>query len=307
MQAFSVGIGAWQALSASFETGATVVSVARRSLYCQAGTDLLCVGSEAIERGPINILLNDDDWKMLRGSVTVGTRLKFKDNLACGPMDINWSKSIIFAAKCPEATGVTAPQANLKNLWNLLYLQGKGPVAETVGYLLGRQGLTSSDPVMNKVKKKIVYSLKLLKKGWQRPYCRPDLAEAVKNLLGLGPGLTPLGDDFLVGYLSGLTLVGDRNGVSQGLRSELRVLIIDHLAQTNEISQAHLRWACAGYYTEPLILLLTGLAEGNQRHLHPAIINLLQRGATSGTDTAAGLLWALEHGKEMHNGYSMAH
>src|SRR5690606_34858462 len=64
----------------------------------------------------------------------------------------------------------------------------------------------------------------------------------VEQLLGLGPGLTPSGDDFLAGALAALYGVGARDHV-QLLWSKLEPCLS---SATNEISAAHLRCAASG-------------------------------------------------------------
>jgi hypothetical protein len=114
------------------------------------------------------------------------------------------------------------------------------------------------------------------------------IAQAVQGLVGLGPGLTPAGDDALIGWLAGTALLGpDRR--SEVLCQAVRA----RLARTTDVSGAHLEDALAAAFSEPLAqfanALVRDLAEAQR-----ALADLAAVGATSGLDAAAGLLAAVE-------------
>lgn len=96
-----------------------------------------------------------------------------------------------------------------------------------------------------------------------------DLDGAVDALTGLGPGLTPAGDDALAGIL---LVAGDRDAA---IAAAAR-------ARTNDIACAFLRWAARGQSIEPVHRLLAG---GGR----PALADLLRFGHSSGADLAFGL------------------
>jgi hypothetical protein len=114
-----------------------------------------------------------------------------------------------------------------------------------------------------------------------------DAARAVvEALVGLGPGLTPAGDDVLAGALAALAGAGDslRFGV---LSAEVgRVL-----SRTTPVSAALLGEACRGRAVPELIGLLRALAGGGD--LDVALGRLAQVGHTSGAALALGVRSAL--------------
>ncbi|HXV07544.1 MAG TPA: DUF2877 domain-containing protein, partial [Burkholderiales bacterium] len=114
------------------------------------------------------------------------------------------------------------------------------------------------------------------------------IAHAVHGLVGLGPGLTPAGDDALIGWLAGTALLGpDR-------RSELLCQAVRaRLARTTDVSRAHLEDALAGAFSEPLAQFANALVRG-PGEAQRALADLAAVGATSGLDAAAGLLAAVE-------------
>jgi hypothetical protein len=114
------------------------------------------------------------------------------------------------------------------------------------------------------------------------------IAQAVHGLIGLGPGLTPAGDDALIGWLAGTALLGpDRR--SEALCHAVRA----RLARTTDVSRAHLEDALAGEFSEPLAQLANALLR-SAAEAQRALADLAAVGATSGRDAAAGLLAAVE-------------
>ncbi len=121
-----------------------------------------------------------------------------------------------------------------------------------------------------------------------------DLAaavEAAEQLVGLGPGLTPSGDDILAGLLLALRLLG---GVIRG--GTRAVWLADWLSaavtsdageRTTSLSATLLHCAARGQATGEVAAVLRGLA--GQEPAAPAVTRLLASGHTSGADLAAGL------------------
>ena len=77
----------------------------------------------------------------------------------------------------------------------------------------------------------------------------PGMAcEAVQGLIGLGPGLTPSGDDFLVGALALLDCVGERDAHAALARAIIEALP----GSTSPLSACFLRAAAAAHIGEDL-------------------------------------------------------
>jgi Protein of unknown function (DUF2877) len=122
------------------------------------------------------------------------------------------------------------------------------------------------------------------------------LLEAAHQLIGLGPGLTPSGDDFLVGWLRGLWLVR-RNapGVCRTLDRLRDALLADVGARTSRVGAEFIRYAMGGAFAEVLDQAAVALvAPSHPLVVQSAVSHLLAQGETSGTDTMLGLLTCLE-------------
>lgn len=114
-------------------------------------------------------------------------------------------------------------------------------------------------------------------------------AEAASSLIGLGPGLTPSGDDLLVGLLAGLEAAG------YPLRSALATSIARHARdRTTRIGAAVLANAARGQFAERLHDVIVAVARPDAGGLPRAIERAMAYGATSGADTLVGLFTALD-------------
>lgn len=116
----------------------------------------------------------------------------------------------------------------------------------------------------------------------------------VGGLIGLGSGLTPAGDDLLVGYLAGLwCTVRDRSERAHFI-SRLGEKVIDLSSQTNDISRTYLYHATQGQVSSRLTNLAEGICRGeNPEHLGDIAEAAMNVGHTSGMDTVAGMLVGL--------------
>jgi Protein of unknown function (DUF2877) len=123
-----------------------------------------------------------------------------------------------------------------------------------------------------------------------------QLREATRRLVGLGLGLTPSGDDFLVGCLSGLRLIRqNKQAVFQLLERWRDALLPDVDARTTRVGAAFIRYALDGAFAEVLDLAaLSFLAPARPSLVQAAVGRLLAQGETSGSDTTLGLLTGLE-------------
>lgn len=103
---------------------------------------------------------------------------------------------------------------------------------------------------------------------------------AAARLVGLGPGLTPAGDDALIGWVVGLHASGDPHD-ARLLDAVARPLANLAARGTTDLSRALLAAALAGHLSEPAAAFVR---RPDGRHLAA----LLAQGATSGGDFLAG-------------------
>jgi Protein of unknown function (DUF2877) len=108
-----------------------------------------------------------------------------------------------------------------------------------------------------------------------------EVGQVAAMLVGLGPGLTPAGDDLLAGALVSLTAAGDRPR-----REALTAAVRPLLPRTTAVSAAFLEHAAAGRAVPELARFVAALAAG--RIVGGVVQDLLRVGATSGVALAWG-------------------
>lgn len=114
-----------------------------------------------------------------------------------------------------------------------------------------------------------------------------DCAELVK-LIGLGPGLTPSGDDLIAGALIALAALDLLN-----VRDLLWRACHEHLDRTNDISQVHLRTAAMGYGVAAMHAAIHATISGDADRVEQALAAVSAIGHSSGRDGFAGVLIVL--------------
>lgn len=116
------------------------------------------------------------------------------------------------------------------------------------------------------------------------------IAEGAHGLLGVGPGLTPSGDDFLLGFLAGLTSWPEEHCRTAAAKLGT-CLVRDAPAQTTRIAAEYLRYAAMGCYHSYLTSLINAFLAGTDGELADAAAEMLTMGHFSGTDLLLGFVY----------------
>lgn len=118
-------------------------------------------------------------------------------------------------------------------------------------------------------------------------------AEEASHLIGLGPGLTPSGDDFLCGFLGTMSLVSPLLGDQGKDIDDLNRRVMSSIdGRTNPISHAYLRHYARGEPSGSTSRMIQCILDGTESSIKESIINMCRVGHSSGTDTALGVLTA---------------
>lgn len=123
-----------------------------------------------------------------------------------------------------------------------------------------------------------------LQAGWNGDLAQ--LQEGTIQLAGLGSGLTPAGDDFLVGMMLWAWLAHPEP------HAFCHSIIQAGAPRTTTLSAAFLRAASRSECSAAWHRLLAALGSGPDGELEAATRQVISYGATSGADTLAGFLWA---------------
>ncbi len=116
---------------------------------------------------------------------------------------------------------------------------------------------------------------------------RSQVARGARTLAGRGPGLTPSGDDILVGCLLALTALPDVDGASAR-----EAITVSARHRTTQISTAYLDAAARGEASEAWHRLVAAMSTSDAVRVVGAAREVLVVGETSGSDMLGGFVLA---------------
>lgn len=246
----------------------TVLATFARSCYLDLEGSIVAVVAEELLNGPLNIVIRTDHTSSFEplavGSAVTASpevirvegwaSISLLDATRWDPTIRPWSAGDI--ARITENLGVLAgrvfaeaPAAGVKQIESALAAL--------------RSALSSRTPA--------------------------SVRSAAERLAGLGSGLTPSGDDVLVGALVALAAVPDPDA-----GDSLRSAIADGTAnRTTRISDAYLQAAARGEASQAWHRLLAALAGKSTEEVIAAARGVMAFGETSGVDMLAGFLLAV--------------
>jgi hypothetical protein len=124
-----------------------------------------------------------------------------------------------------------------------------------------------------------------------------DLDHAIRSaggMIGLGPGVTPSGDDILLGILAGLWSAAGEDERRLAFLRAFGEALVPLARQTGEISRTYLHHATLGRFSSSLSLLAQAITQGGQ--VQEPLEGAMRVGHSSGMDSATGLLIGLSIG-----------
>ncbi len=285
IQALQKGPHAHRALEA---TRLSVMAVFTRTVYARtANGALLCLAGPDLPLGPFTLTCSP--WERINDAA-----LTPEDHLDVDPRTLRGQRglAIDFSNVQDWTPSIAAPNTHetlssgmRRTLALLPHLASREGLASLLQRFSSNQVDTLPSPVSP-------FTVALLKAGrlgldalWQGLASNSDTSchEATQCLLGLGPGLTPSGDDVLGGALLALRMLG---------RSETAALLahpIDLLgpAATNPISLAYLHAAAQGCASSVLHDALNAVFTDSPA-LESALRGLDRMGHSSGWDSFLG-------------------
>ena len=117
------------------------------------------------------------------------------------------------------------------------------------------------------------------------------LVRATRGLAGLGPGLTPSGDDLLAGFAAAWTLVGEALGLVRAARERVTAALCAGARRgASPLGRAWLEHAGRGELLEPMTGFVGALLAGETRDPRVSVRGALAVGSSSGTDWMVGFL-----------------
>jgi hypothetical protein len=286
--AFEIGCLAARALCPGLR--GRLSAVFERSFYIRLAGQEICIGPPGLGAGPLNLRCQvaDPDWpaRGLRAGAAalVGAReIRVPPNLSIALGD-----AAVWRPPAPGAWSVASLGAGLKALD--ARLPGHVPAQGLGALALAPAPGTPSDAVAAAARGPVAALTRFLRCAFAAEDGRahptvPDLGA----LIGLGPGLTPAGDDLIGGALVALHGLG---------RTDLRAALWHSLraraeAESHAITRAHLGAAAQGLGGAALHALLNDLLSGTTAALPRRLAAIAAIGHSSGWDALAGAVLVL--------------
>jgi len=120
-----------------------------------------------------------------------------------------------------------------------------------------------------------------------------DAIGCCTQIVGWGEGLTPAGDDYLVGLCSGLGALAGEDAARRAFAGRIRAFLSNAGPRTTPIAAHYLALAGRGDFDANILRAVDALrAEPEPSRAMRTLDDIIAVGATSGADTLAGILSA---------------
>lgn len=268
-----------------------VIAVFDRCFYGRIGDDLICVGSASLGMCPLNVITTIPHGGIRLLALEVDMPFRIADG--CIKMRTGHLVLTLDGARTwtPEPVDPLAPERLKSGLEAL----EKATIHRLPEEGLGRfirpaqewESTMPATPVLSHAVEPLGRLQAWLRVALANPLAikRPDIL-LWQELLGLGPGLTPSGDDLIGGVMLALHNLGQLP-----LLKAFSVAVAQVVAErTNVISAAHLRGAMEGMGHEAIHRIIAAVLSGEQEKIPQLIEKVKKIGHTSGWDTLAGIV-----------------
>lgn len=116
------------------------------------------------------------------------------------------------------------------------------------------------------------------------------MTEGICGLLGVGPGSTPSGDDFLLGFLSGMTHA--QHGRCRTASEKMAYHMVENAKNlTTFLSIAYIKYGVKGLYHQCLSDMISAFVAGTEEEMVSKTQALMTLGHSSGIDLLVGFIY----------------
>jgi hypothetical protein len=223
-------------------------------------------------------------------TLTPGLRAVARDGILrfdSSPLTVDMRGAPIWKCRVPELDlnmGLLAAQQAWSAAWDLLNKEQRLKNADLVADDLLQTGRGSSlsqrigRPAMSLITSVDEFDTK-------------GAIRSARQMIGLGPGVTPSGDDILIGFLAGLWSVAGESREKLTFIRSFCAELMRLTRQTSEISRTYLFHAAQGQLSSSLSHLAEAMATG--KSVEEAVQTAIRVGHSSGMDSVTGLLIGL--------------
>jgi hypothetical protein len=257
---------------------------------------LVSLVPEAVQRGPLNLTLQLPHGILSLSSLGVkaGDRVKVRDlTLELGNRNLlSFGSARIYSPKQRFTMPMLANQeieANLEVMIDTARVLGKMSGLGELFALIALGTVEAMPKKLNIFSSFAIPRIIRLENAF-RSENKNALEDAIRGLVGLGPGLTPSSDDMLAGLVL-LCVLYAKNNQNARRASQLTAQATAKgvRGRTTLLSEELLKQAASGRGNEIVIRLCNALLTGKPESVKRETICVLQIGETSGTDTVLGI------------------
>jgi hypothetical protein len=259
---------------------ARILHIFERTVNLIAGDDVISLVAPEIGNGPFNVVLPASDFAR---HITPSDPLRiYPDTLQIGDLTIDMLSAALWNPY-PDWRTIRAQQARLRTLAFAIraVLQQHAP-ADSLAQLVVELPAPPSD-----LEARVVSSARQhwqnLVEGVLRMDCVRCEAGAAQ-LAGLGSGLTPAGDDWLLGC----ALAAHAGFPSPDAAALILEAVRRAASGTHPLSACWLRAAADGACGQDWHTFFARCLEEDARFVHQASLQIVRRGHSSGADALAG-------------------
>lgn len=277
--------------------------------------ELITVGKKRIKNGPYNILLPASTGKLNCYGIKQGDQVYISRHelVLPGLLKIDLNNAKIWSSdwrsfqpnlkrsfqQLPGVKKIVLETGNLQGLGLLLKMdflelsKSKEVIRKILKEVLSKVILDlNQENLLNLAIPKIVKIREDLLQGSENFWDR------IKQLIGLGPGLTPAGDDFIAGFLLACRYLEFINFLKLP-KLDLESFKTEVKSRTNLISTMSIILAIGGRPSEIIGDLIYNFFSCKNDEIIRNILQLIELGCTSGTDILTGILLALDFSKNL--------
>jgi len=251
----------------------------RRTINFQNNSMLISIVNEDIGSGPLNIIVRGLDLQKIH-SLSI-----YNNILTINNIQILINEIVKYSSRLsPKAVSISKFTDNLAFLQTSLT---KLSAPKSLSFLLDEK---REKDFISGFEKEFTKRMKL---GVDLIYngTMPSLVEGVSKIKGCGFGLTPSGDDFNAGLLSGLYLKQELFGNDL---SEVRNAIYKTAQGYNLISNTYLYLAKEGLFIERFKNFINSILYEGEKKIYTNIQKILNVGETSGADMLVGFIFSFK-------------
>jgi len=266
--------------AADFE--GTVHSTFARACNIACGATLLTVAVDELADGPTTIKLAPGAVPDLRGLFRTGERLRCRNRIAsAADVELSFAGAVIWRPAPPLPAGSRRLGSNLGRLKAKLRFAGAAVKHRRLAHssVLDREAA----PVL----RALADATRSLDAG--------EATAVLDRLVGWGEGLTPAGDDFIVGWYASLEVLADNRDDRFRFLRALSGAIVQRTGRTTPIAAHCLRLAAHGHFNDDVVGLRNAfLGSSDCATFEAALHRALDAGATSGADLVTGIIAGLD-------------